>query len=105
MPDIAQRVENALELAQELVALLGAAARGGRQRLAAQLRRLEPEQLPAQRRRVATQHPQPLADVAREPLRPCQPPAPVKPAGQDRDQQPGEDAQPDQSREQSDQRR
>ena len=45
---VAQRVEDALELAQQLIALLGAQREVGRQRLAAQLGRLEPEQLPAQ---------------------------------------------------------
>ena len=59
---VAQGIENALELAQELISFFGAAARGGRQRLASQLGRLEPEQLPAQGRRIA----------ARAPAAPCE---------------------------------
>ena len=49
-PRVAERVQHRLELAEQLVALLAAGLRGGRQRLAAELARLEPEQLPAQAR-------------------------------------------------------
>ena len=90
---VTQRVEHALELAQQLVAFLGPPRVGGRQRLAAELGRLEPEQLPAQGGGVAAEHASvPCECRGRIPLGTGQPPAPVDPAGEDRDQQPGEDA-------------
>jgi hypothetical protein len=102
-PRVAQGVQDPLELPQQFIAFLGTTPGGGRQRLAAQLGWFEPEQLPAQGGGVAIEHPQSLADVARKPLGAGQPPAPVDPTGQDRDQQPGENAQLQQGRDHHDQ--
>src|SRR5271157_1697161 len=95
-------VEHALELAQQFVAFLGSGCRG-RQGLSAELGGLEPEQLPAQGRRIAAEHLQPLANVAGIPLCPQQPPAPVDPAGENGNKQPGENTPAPQERKRGDQ--
>ena len=92
----AQRLEYRLQLAQEPKSLFGTVLGSRRQGLASQFRGLEPEQFPAQGCGIATEHALPLADVAGEPFRPDQPPAPVQPSGHDRKNQPGQDSEAEQ---------
>ena len=79
-PGVAERGEHALELAEQLVTLLAAGPGRRGQGLAAELARAEPEQFPAQGGGVAAEDADGLADVARVPLGPRQPPGPVEPA-------------------------
>src|SRR5262249_32860347 len=71
---------------------LGPSPRRGGERLAAELGGLEPEQLPAECRGVAVEDLESLADVPRVPLGAEEPPTPIEPAGEQRDQEPRQDA-------------